>query len=196
MTSPLALTLEQAVLALGDECSPPIKWSMNKGEKILLKGENGCGKSTFAETITGYKKTVSGEIGRTLHTGYVPQKIWLPFELTIFNFLKQVEYLCNANIAISADYVIDAFSLNACKHQPINQLSRGWQQRVHLAQAWIGEPRLIILDEPHTALDLEGVSRLQQLSEESDAAILFLAPHKSPIEAWAENILDFKNIYA
>jgi|MDSW01.3.fsa_nt_gb ABC-type multidrug transport system ATPase subunit len=196
MVAPLALTLEQTVLALGNDCSPPIKWSINKGEKVLLKGENGCGKSTFAETITGYKKATSGEIGRTLHTGYVSQKVWLPLKLTISDFLKQVEYLCDSNLTTSANQVIDIFGLKNLEHERIEKLSRGWQQRVHLAQAWIGEPTLLVLDEPHTALDSEGLEQLKKACKQSNAAILLLAPHESSLESSAERILNFKDIYA
>ena len=82
------------------------------------------------------------------------------------------------------------------EHERIEKLSRGWQQRVHLAQAWIGEPTLLVLDEPHTALDSEGLEQLKKACEQSNAAILLLAPHESSLESWAERILNFKDIYA
>ncbi|MBT7012407.1 MAG: ATP-binding cassette domain-containing protein, partial [Planctomycetes bacterium] len=75
---------------------------------------------------------------------------------------------------------------------PIGNLSRGWKQRLNLARAWLGSPDIVLLDEPHTALDPIGLNCLKQaLNAENAPTALFLAPPESPclpLAAWVQQI--------
>ncbi len=141
-------------------------------------GPNGAGKSTTMKIITGYLAPTSGEIliaGRELDEdrvqaaekiGYLPENGPLYDEMTPFGSLTyfgRVRGLSGARLRDRLDYVSQKCDLAEVWHKPIRQLSRGFRQRVGMAQALIHDPEILILDEPTSGLDpnqLLGVRRL------------------------------------
>ncbi|MBC8370531.1 MAG: ATP-binding cassette domain-containing protein [Planctomycetes bacterium] len=191
-TASPALILENVRLPRQPSESALLNFSATVGEKILILGANGCGKTTLAEAICGYLMVATGKIGRCSHIGYVPQQPLLPGSLTVRQYFNQLATLCKNDADIEA--CINSFNLSQHTSRKINDLSRGWQQRINLAQAWLGNPQLLLLDEPQTALDPDGMSILKIAIEKTDAAVLVFAPANTGCEMLIDNHLNYNSL--
>src|SRR5436309_1036209 len=137
---------------------------------IGLFGESGSGKTSFLDLLAGIRRGMEGTIlldGVTLQSpssfmqpsrraiGYVPQDLALFPHLNVRQniFYGSHRISANGSDAISADHVIVSLNLQKLLERRINDLSGGEKQRVALARAIMSRPRLILLDEPFTALD-------------------------------------------
>lgn len=145
-----------------------IHFSARQGEVIALLGRNGTGKSTLMNTITGYLCQTSGQIlvcgHDTLlapmearrHLGYLPEQPPLYPDMTVTEYLR---YCCRLkNISSKAqkdeiDRVICLTGLTEYAKRLSGRLSKGYRQRLGVAQALLGHPSLLILDEPGSGLD-------------------------------------------
>lgn len=125
------------------------------GQVVGLLGPNGAGKSTLMKILIGLWKADSGQVSVPARIGYLPENNPLYEEMYV------TEYLCfmaklTANSqqqTTSVDTLIDKVGLTPERHKHIRELSKGYRQRVGLAQALLGDPQLLILDEPTTGLD-------------------------------------------
>ena len=125
------------------------------GQVVGLLGPNGAGKSTLMKILIGLWKADSGQVFVPARIGYLPENNPLYEEMYV------TEYLCfmaklTANSqqqTASVDTLIDKVGLTPERHKHIRELSKGYRQRVGLAQALLGDPQLLILDEPTTGLD-------------------------------------------
>jgi len=125
------------------------------GQVLGLLGPNGAGKSTLMKILIGLWKADSGTVQVPERIGYLPENNPLYEEMYV------TEYLCfmaklTANSqqqTASVDTLIDKVGLTPERHKHIRELSKGYRQRVGLAQALLGDPQLLILDEPTTGLD-------------------------------------------
>ena len=194
MTSTPALILENVLLARQATDAALLNFQLMSKDKVLVLGSNGCGKTTLVESIAGHLSIVSGEVGRGARLGYVTQQPLLPLSLTVKQYLKQLESVCSDELANNAEACISLFNLSQHAHQRISKLSRGWQQRVNLAQAWLGNPNLIILDEPQTALDPDGMQLLRSAIQKSEAAVVVFAPPQTGCESLIDNHLNFSQL--
>lgn len=153
-----------------------ISFEVNDGEILGFLGPNGAGKSTTMKMITGYLPTTEGNIfvdgidmqtnpieGRKL-IGYLPESNPLYKDMFVkeyLQFIANVYQLSNKKQAI--DRVIEMTGLGVEQHKYIHQLSKGYKQRVGLAQALIHDPKILILDEPTTGLDPNQLSEIRKL---------------------------------
>jgi zinc transport system ATP-binding protein len=130
---------------------------------LTIIGPNGAGKSTILKVILGLQAISSGEIKRqaNLQIGYVPQKFSLDplLPLTVERFIR----LGKAEKKFSLQAILAEIGISHLKNNNIQQLSGGELQRVLLARALLGEPELLILDEPAQGVDVLGQSELYQL---------------------------------
>ena len=125
------------------------------GQVVGLLGPNGAGKSTLMKILIGLWKADSGQVSVPARIGYLPENNPLYEEMYV------TEYLCfmaklTANSqqqTASVNTLIDKVGLTPERHKHIRELSKGYRQRVGLAQALLGDPQLLILDEPTTGLD-------------------------------------------
>ena len=125
------------------------------GQVVGLLGPNGAGKSTLMKILIGLWKADSGQVSVPARVGYLPENNPLYEEMYV------TEYLCfmaklTANSqqqTASVNTLIDKVGLTPERHKHIRELSKGYRQRVGLAQALLGDPQLLILDEPTTGLD-------------------------------------------
>ena len=139
---------------------------LEKGEVVGLLGPNGAGKSTLMRLVTGYLPPTSGRIkvcgfdvmDQPLETkrrvGYLPERNPLHEEMYVREYLRFVaggHGVANKNERVDA--VIDEVGLTPEVHKQIGQLSKGYRQRVGLAQALVHDPEVLILDEPTSGLD-------------------------------------------
>ena len=158
-----------------------ISFSINDGEIVGLLGPNGAGKSTTMNILTGYIEQTSGEVTiegyNTLkkpkkakkQIGYMPEGVPLYTDLTVKEFvtymaeLKQVERKTRKE---KVEKVIEQTGLKEVENKLTRNLSRGYKQRVSMAGALVGEPKILILDEPTVGLDPKQITEIRNLIKE------------------------------
>lgn len=144
-----------------------ISFTANKGDCVVIVGENGCGKSTLLSILAGASKANEGTIyynnenvtkNRHLfskYIGYVPQENPLIEELTVYDNLK-LWYNKNKNElkdALNGGFA-ETLGLTEILKTPVKKLSGGMKKRVSIASSMANNPPIMILDEPSTALDI------------------------------------------
>lgn len=138
---------------------------ISEGEVIGLLGPNGAGKSTLMKIITGLWPATDGEVSvcgidmrKAAHqvapfVGYLPENNPLYDDMYIREYLTFMAEIGNVKNKNRVDEVIEMVGLQPEITKKIGQLSKGYKQRVGLAQALLNDPKLLILDEPTTGLD-------------------------------------------
>ena len=183
-----------------------IDFEVKTGEIVGFLGPNGAGKTTTMKIITNYLSATSGEVyigGKELtenaeelkkHIGYLPENNPLYEDIPIIDYLKFVAELQNIpknEINERVKEIIKKVGLNAEKHKKIGELSKGYKQRVGLAEALIHDPKILILDEPTTGLDPNQIVEIRKLIRElGKEKTVILSTHILPeVEAIADRIL-------
>jgi ABC-2 type transport system ATP-binding protein len=143
-----------------------LSFSVGQGDIVGFLGPNGAGKSTTMRMLTGSLGATSGSVTIAGHdiasdaravqriVGYLPETPPLYTDMTVRSYLRfcaKIKKAKSPNQA--ADHVIDRVDLGAVAGRLIGHLSKGFRQRVGVAQALVHEPRLLILDEPTSGLD-------------------------------------------
>jgi ABC-2 type transport system ATP-binding protein len=153
-----------------------VSFEIKKGEIVGFLGPNGAGKSTMMKIITGYIPPTSGyvevnglsifenslEIKRQI--GYLPEQNPLYYEMYVKEFLEFIAKLYGIkDVQKRVKEMIDICGLEIEQHKKIKALSKGYKQRVGLAQALIHNPSVLILDEPTSGLDPNQLEEIRQL---------------------------------
>ena len=124
------------------------------GQVLGLLGPNGAGKSTLMKILIGLWKADSGSVSVPSRIGYLPENNPLYEEMYVTEYLQFMAKMTNDKCQMTnVDVLIDRVGLTPERHKHIRELSKGYRQRVGLAQALLGDPELLILDEPTTGLD-------------------------------------------
>lgn len=155
--------------------------TINKGEIIGLLGPNGAGKSTTMNIITGYISATEGNVkidGLDIlqhprkvkkKIGYLPDTPPLYMEMTVEEYLKfvcKIKAVERKKIKETVEKVEDIVKITNYRNRLIKNLSKGYKQRVGLAQAIIGDPEVLILDEPTVGLDPKEIIEIRSLIKE------------------------------
>ena len=166
-----------------------ISFEIDRGEIIGLLGPNGAGKSTLFKILSGFIKDYDGEIkiydidihknsiSAKSKIGYLPEKNPLYDEMYVKEYLK---FICKIHKIkdSSINTIISRVGLKNEKNKLIKNLSKGYKQRVGLAQALIHEPEVIILDEPISGLDPNQIIEIKNLIKNiSINKILIISSH-------------------
>lgn len=138
-----------------------IRLEIPSGQVLGLLGPNGAGKSTLMKILIGLWKADSGKVQVPERIGYLPENNPLYDEMYVTEYLQFMAGLTHANEDIDA--LIDRVGLVLERHKHIRELSKGYRQRVGLAQALLGNPELLILDEPTTGLDPNQLVEIRSL---------------------------------
>ena len=155
-----------------------ISFNIKDGEVVGFLGPNGAGKSTTMNMITGFIEPTEGQIivnGNDIskrpkqakkQIGYMPENVPLYYELTVKEFITymaELKFVKRQDRKTEVEKVIRETGLEDVKNKLIRNLSRGYKQRVSLAGALVGEPDVIILDEPTVGLDPKQISDIRTL---------------------------------
>ena len=153
-----------------------ISLSINDGEVIGLLGPNGAGKSTLMKIMVGVWDATSGELQVPKSVGFLPEQNPLYEDMYVREYLRFfVELRTSKSVPLHAtpytlhqqvEDLIERVGLTAEANKRVGQLSKGYRQRVGLAQAMIGDPELLILDEPTTGLDPNQLEDIRALIRE------------------------------
>ena len=158
-----------------------INFEIKEGEIIGLLGPNGAGKSTTMNMITGYIEPTEGEIlieGYDIskkpkkakrQIGYMPEGVPLYSDLTVKEFITYMAELKKVNRKErkeKVEKIIEQTGLKNVENKLIRNLSRGYKQRVSMAGALVGEPKILILDEPTVGLDPKQITEIRALIKE------------------------------
>lgn len=157
-----------------------INLNIKKGCYISILGENGSGKSTFIKLILNLIKPNIGTINiDAKRIGYVPQMLEnfnSAFPITVAEVLKCHMSALKIRNSMCIDKILSTVKMDSFKNNLIGELSGGQKQKIFIARALIGEPELIILDEPSTGIDVKSqeeiYSFLKKLNEEKNITIL------------------------
>lgn len=155
-----------------------LDFTVEKGKIYGFLGPNGAGKSTTMNMITGYIASTEGEILIDGHNileepekakkciGYLPELPPLYQDMTVMEYLKfvaELKSIPKAEIEKNISEVMSTTKLDEMKNRLIKNLSKGYKQRVGLAQALLGYPEIIILDEPTVGLDPKQIIEIRDL---------------------------------
>ena len=130
-----------------------ISLTIPEGQVLGLLGPNGAGKSTLMKILIGLWRADSGTVSKPERIGYLPENNPLYEEMYVAEYLQFMSELTMYGQSQDVDALIDRVGLTPERHKHIRELSKGYRQRVGLAQALLGDPQLLILDEPTTGLD-------------------------------------------
>jgi ABC-type Mn2+/Zn2+ transport system ATPase subunit len=136
--------------------------SAEAGDVVAVEGANGSGKSTLLAAAAGVLPTGQAE-RRSASVGYAPERADVLPRLTVWRWLTglaRTAGLSRAEATGQAAEVLARVGLAGAWHQPLRELSRGNVQRALVAQALVGPPELVVLDEPSGGLDRDGVGRV------------------------------------
>lgn len=153
-------------------------WSVKEGRSLGLLGPNGAGKSTTMKIMTGLLCSTEGQVKidgfdilkepveAKKRIGYLPETPPLYEELKVVDYLR---FICGLKSVPKEqwegqiDQAIEKMTLNEVAYRPIRVLSKGFRQRVGISQTLIGEPKILILDEPSVGLDPHQVYELREI---------------------------------
>ncbi len=183
-----------------------ISFTIETGEVVGFLGPNGAGKSTTMKMITCYMAPSAGTIAVDEHTvadepdqikkriGYLPENNPLYTDMYIVDYLRycaELQGVPKQTMGKRIGEMIDMCGLGRERHKKIQELSKGYRQRVGLAQAMIHDPGILILDEPTTGLDPNQIVEIRKLIKElGKEKTVILSSHILPeVEATCDRIL-------
>ena len=183
-----------------------ISFSLEKGKIYGLLGPNGAGKSTTMNIMTGYNAATSGEViieGHDIfkeaeeakkHIGYLPEIPPLYMDMTVWEYLFTVADLKGVPKSERKSMIGDVMEkvmITNMKDRLIKNLSKGYKQRVGIAQTLIGNPDIIILDEPTVGLDPKQIIEIRTLIKQlgEDHTVLISSHILSEIGAVCDHVV-------
>lgn len=180
-----------------------ISFKIEKGEIVGFLGQNGAGKTTTMKLITGFLEPTCGEVlidGKKLtqkskqKIGYMPENTPLYSSLTVrefLDFMAELKGLKKIERKESINKLIKKLNLTEVEKVLIKNISRGYKQRVSLAGALIGNPEILILDEPTVGLDPKQIIEIRNLikSLKNEHTVLLSSHILSEINQICEKVI-------
>lgn len=183
-----------------------ISFEVKDGEIVGFLGRNGAGKSTTMNMITGFIEPTEGEIfvgGYDIDSkpkkvksqiGYMPEGTPLYYDLTVkefVNYMAELRRIPRKNRKAAVQKAIESTGLEKVQDNLTKSLSRGYKQRVSLAGAIVGDPKLLILDEPTVGLDPKQVIEIRELikSFRKDHTVLISSHILSEVSQICEKVI-------
>ena len=183
-----------------------ISFEIKTGEVVGFLGPNGAGKSTTMKMITCFMSPSSGDVRLDnlsildqpeevkKKIGYLPENNPLYTDMPIVEYLRfaaEIQGVEKSKISSRIAEMIEMCGLDLEKHKKINELSKGYRQRVGLAQAMIHDPEVLILDEPTTGLDPNQIIEIRKLIKKlgKEKTVILSSHILSEVEATCDRIL-------
>ena len=187
-----------------------VSFEIGQGEIVGLLGHNGAGKTTIMKMLTGFLEPTDGSItvdGLDIETdllkiqrkiGYLPENCPVYPEMTVIDYLDYAAALHGISADERPDRIrraIDRTDLAEKAIQPVATLSRGYRQRIGVAQAILHDPEILILDEPTNGLDPTQILQMRQLIHELAAgATVIISTHiLQEVQAVCNRVLIIRN---
>jgi ABC-2 type transport system ATP-binding protein len=194
----------------GFQALKDVSFEINKGEIVGFLGQNGAGKTTLMRILTSYLPATSGEVEiggydvveNSLDVrrkiGYLPETPPLYFNMTVKDYLRfaaQIKDVPGKQQHKQIDRVLEECNIGDVKNKTIGNLSKGYRQRVGIAQAIINEPEVLILDEPTSGLDPVQNLQVRKLikSLRHERTVILSTHILSEIEQIAQRVLIIKS---
>jgi len=187
-----------------------ISFSVKKREILGFLGPNGAGKSTTMKIITSFWSPTSGQVlidgldmakdslSARKKIGYLPETVPLYEDMRVFEYLKFIAEIRGLSKGETKDRVKEVVSicgLSKVLRQPIEELSKGFRQRVGLAQAIMHRPDILILDEPTTGLDPNQIVEIRDLIKTigREKTVIFSTHILSEVSATCDRVIIINN---
>lgn len=180
-----------------------VSFSVSRGEVVGLLGPNGAGKTTTLRMLTGYLQPDSGSVmvdglNAMAHPedvrqrmGYLPESAPIYSEMLVADYLNYVASMRGVESREPIDEAVDLCGIREVMHRPVDTLSKGYTQRVGLAQAILHDPEILILDEPTSGLDPNQIIEIRKLIREiGSRKTVILSTHiLSEVEATCDRVV-------
>jgi len=178
----MGITASNLTKVYGDQKAvDDVNFEMNTGEVLGFLGPNGAGKTTTMRILTCYLDPTTGTAtldGYDIHEhpeeirrriGYLPEDTPLYTDMPVIDYLRhsaELQSVPESQIEARIRDMMDVCGLGPERHKRIGELSKGFQQRIGLAQALLHDPPVLILDEPTTGLDPNQIAEIRDLIKE------------------------------
>jgi ABC-2 type transport system ATP-binding protein len=184
-----------------------VTFDVSEGEVVAFLGPNGAGKSTTMKLLTGYLSPSAGaariaghdmqedRLAGSARLGYLPENGPLYPDMTPFSLLEffaEARGMSRAEKRQRIEAVIELCALGSVVHKPISKLSKGYRQRVGMAQSLLHQPDVLILDEPTAGLDpnqIREVRRTMERLREMKKTVLLSTHILQEVEAMASRVI-------
>ena len=183
-----------------------INLEIQKGEILGLLGPNGAGKTTTLRMLTGYFLPSSGNIRIKDYSiyenlveikkliGYLPESAPLYYNMLVYDYLDyvaRVRGFDKEKKIARIRFLVDICGLNGIMHNTIDELSRGFKQRVGLAHAMMSDPEILVLDEPTSGLDPNQIAKIRDIIRQiGQEKTVILSTHiLSEVEATCDRVV-------
>lgn len=187
-----------------------INFTVNRGEILGFLGPNGAGKTTAMKILTSFWPQDEGDVwidGQDIKVypletrrkiGYLPETVPLYDDMTVYEYLKfvaSVRGIKKDNINNKIREVVDSCGLRGMLKKPIEELSKGYRQRLGLAQAIIHDPQVLILDEPTTGLDPNQIVEIRDLIKKigKEKTVIFSTHILGEVSATCDRVVIINN---
>ncbi len=183
-----------------------LSFQVEKGQILGFLGPNGAGKSTTMRMLTGYLRPTQGRVWiggydisqyprqASRYLGYLPENNPLYLEMYVYEYLRfmgRIHGLCRKQCIANAQALVDRCGITAMQNKKLRVLSKGYRQRIGLAQALMHDPEVLILDEPTTGLDPNQLREFRTLIKEvsSNKAVILSTHLMQEVEALCNQVL-------
>jgi len=195
----------------GDVCAVDnVSFEVKKGEILGFLGPNGAGKTTTYRILTGYLQATSGTIkvkDYNIHDhqleikkliGYLPESAPVHHDMLVYDYLNYVADIRGVPADEKLSHIkglADLCSLNEVMHKTVDELSKGYRQRVGIAHALMGDPEILVLDEPTVGLDPNQIADTREIIKRigKEKTIIFSTHILSEAEATCDRLVIINN---
>ena len=187
-----------------------VSFEVKKGEILGFLGPNGAGKTTTYRILTGYLQATSGtikvkdydihehplEIKRLI--GYLPESAPIYHDMLVYDYLNYVADIRGVPADEKLEHIkelANLCSLNEVMHMTVSELSKGYRQRVGIAHALMGDPEILVLDEPTVGLDPNQIADTREIIKRigKEKTIIFSTHILSEAEATCNRVIIIDN---
>jgi ATP-binding cassette subfamily F protein uup len=189
------LELEDATARIGDRVLlDRVTWRVGPGDRIAVVGVNGSGKTTLLRTLTGERPLDGGRLvtGTTVQLAQLSQELVdLPAQLRVLEATEQVaKFVRLGKLELTASSVLERLGFPAARQwTPVGDLSGGERRRLQLTRLLMAEPNVLLLDEPTNDLDVDTLSRLEDLLDGWAGTLLVVSHDRYLVERACDTVV-------